>query len=242
MPQPIANSNSHLIIDATWFGRYHCLIVYWDPDLKKVQWWRYSNREHDCEIAEDLARLKEAGVECTSITSDGSQGVAKAVDLIYPAIPHQRCVTHIQRKGFTLLTKNPTTQAGQELRRLFEILPRLTTKEDKDDWTSYFKNWCSRWDDLLKEKNYLAEKKRWWYKHKTLRRAKSLIGRALPNLFHFIADKTIPKTTNGLEGRFGALKQHYRQHRGLSKSRREAFLGWYLTLTTNHEKPTRFVH
>lgn len=240
-PQPQANLNSHLIIDATWFGRKHCLIVYWDPDLKRVQWWRYSNREHDCEIVEDLVKLKKAGVICSSITSDGSQGVNRAVNIVYPIIPHQRCVTHIQRKGFTLLTKNPKTLAGQELRRLFEILSRVATEEDKYNWISYFKDWCHRWDRLLKEKNYLAEKRKWWYKHKTLRRTRSIVLKALPNLFHYITNPEIPKTTNGLEGRFGALKQHYRQHRGLAKSRRESYLSWYLTLAINHEKPTRFV-
>lgn len=242
LPQPTTNSNCHLIIDATWFGRYDCLIVYWDPDLKKVQWWRYTNRENDFEIVEDLITLKKAGVICSSVTSDGSQGVAKAVSLVYPSIPHQRCTTHVQRKGLTLLTQNPKTQAGKELRPLFKVLPQVRTKKDQDTWIRYFNRWCSKWGNFLKEKTYLVEKKKWWYKHKTLRRPRSLIQRALPNLFYYVTDKEIPKTTNGLEGRFGVLKQHYRQHRGLSKTRRESFLGWYLTLAINHEKPTRNDH
>ena len=242
MPQPKANPNCNLIIDATWFGRYHCLIVYWDPDLKRVQWWRFSSKEYNFEIIQDLITLKQAGVKCSSVTSDGSQGVAKAVDIVYPSIPHQRCVTHVQRKGLTLLTQNPKTEAGRELRPLIKILPQIRTQKQKELWIECFDKWCAKWDEFLKEKNYLTEGRRWWYKHKTLRKVRSVILRALPNLFYYIEYPNIHKTTNGLEGRFSALKQHHRQHRGLSEMRRDAYLSWYLTLVINHEKPTRFDH
>lgn len=36
------------------------------------------------------------------------------------------------------------------------------------------------------------------------------------------------------------LKQHNRQHRGLSKLRRESYLAWYVSIIINHKKPTRF--
>lgn len=49
-------------------------------------------------------------------------------------------------------------------------------------------------------------------------------------MFHFIADKNIPKTTNGLDSYFGHLKLNMNVHRGLSKQHRQAFLLWYLHL------------
>jgi len=51
-----------LIIDGAWFKKKeNCLVVYGDPDLEYVSWWRYSTGERVFEIVEDLRKLKEAG-------------------------------------------------------------------------------------------------------------------------------------------------------------------------------------
>jgi transposase-like protein len=231
-----------LVIDATWFGRSNCLVVYWDPNLKRVQWWRYTTSEHSIEIAEDLHHLKQHSVYCSSITSDGGRGLTRAISLVYPDIPHQRCVTHVQRWGLILLTRNPKTEAGRELKPLLQILSLIDTAEQKDLWIKYFDLWLNRWVNFLKERSYLKGTRKWWYTHKSLRRVRALLLGAIPGLFHYLNDKNIPKTTNGIEGRFSSLKQHYRQHRGLSKQRREAYLAWYLTAIINRELPTRFEH
>lgn len=86
-PRPIPNPSCHLIIDATWFKRNYCLLVYWDHDRQRVQWWRYTDSEHGLEIAQDLRWLWDKGVICTSITSDGGKGLKTAVNLVYPGIP-----------------------------------------------------------------------------------------------------------------------------------------------------------
>ncbi len=240
--EPKINLNSHLVIDATWFGRRHCFLVYWDADLEHAQWWRYATSENSEEIMQDFISLKKANVVCSSITSDGGRGIRKAIEMIYPQIPHQRCITHIQRLGLALLTRNPKTQAGQELRLLAKTITQIETQQQRDVWVNQLLLWCNRWDGFLKERSYLKGTRKWWYTHKSLRRVRALILNALPNLFHYLEDNTIPKNTNGLEGRFGMLKQHYRQHRGLSKLRREAYLVWYVSIIINHKKPTRFYH
>jgi len=43
-----------------------------------------------------------------------------------------------------------------------------------------------------------------------LKRATTLISKALPNLFHYIDNAQIPKSTNGLESFFGHLKDTIR--------------------------------
>ena len=48
-----------------------------------------------------------------------------------------------------------------------------------------------------------------------LKRARSMLVKAVPNMFHYLDDANIPKTTNALEGYYSRLKQRYRQHRGL---------------------------
>lgn len=217
------------------------MLIYWDTDEQYAQWWRYSTAELSFEITQDLISLKEAGVTCVSVTSDGGKGIRKAVSIIYPNIPHQRCLTHLQRLGLALITRNPRTLAGQELRPLIRTITAIESKKQRDKWVGQFSIWCKKWESLLKERSYLEGTRRWWYTHKSLRRVRALILNALPNMFHYLEDNTIPNTTNGLEARFSSLKQHYRQHRGLSARRRPSYLAWYTTAVINKQKPTRFV-
>lgn len=239
---PKPNNQCHLIIDATWFRRDCCLLVYWDHDLQRVQRWRYTTSENGFEIAKDLRQLRTKGVICASITSDGGKGINTAISCVYPTTPHQRCIVHIQRYGLAWLTRNPKTIPGQQLKPLVQQLSKVKTKKQADRWIKKVLAWEKRWSWFLKERTYQEGTRSWWYTHKSLRRVRALVINAVPNLFHYLEDSKIPKTSNGLEGRFGSLKMHYRQHRGLSKKRRKAYLAWYLTVVVNGEKPTRFVH
>lgn len=235
-----------MAIDATWFKRGHCLLVYWDCDLKKAQWWDYTSGERKEVIVRDLKNLKRKRVIPVSATSDGGVGIKSAVNTVYPDIPHQRCLVHLKRSALSLITRNPRTKAGIEIKPLVQIISQITTKERKDKWIKAFMAWCTKWKDFLKERSYKEDdsgnSKSWWYTHKRLRRVRALINNALPDMFYYLENKNIPKDTNGLEGRFGSLKQHYRQHRGLSKRRREAYLAWYLTVIINKKLPTSNVN
>ena len=63
-----------------------------------------------------------------------------------------------------------------------------------------------------------------------LKRARSMLLAALPDMFRYLDDTHIPRTTNALEGYFGRLKQRYRQHRGLARHNRDAYFRWYVHL------------
>jgi len=218
------------------------LVVHWDPDLGRVQWWRYSTGEKVFEIAQDLRKLKEAGVVCSSVTSDGGPGIIRAVRRVYPNIPHQRCVVHLQRDARRLVTQRPRLDAGKELSSLIPRLSDIKTHKDKDSWVKDFENWSRCWEGFLKRKSSgFTDDGRpiSWYTHKQLKRADALIKNAIPNLFHYLDDPNIQRTSNGLEGRFSGFKQHYRQHRGLSKKRREGYIAWYLKVVVNGKSPTR---
>lgn len=159
-PNPTPNPTCNLVLDATWFGRKNCLLVYWDTELKKAQWWRYSQRKETAwEIIEDLERLKEKGVILRSATTDGSRGIKAAIDYLYPNIPHQRCSVHLQRMALIFLTQNPKTQAGWELRNLAEKLNIIKTHEQHNYWARDFYYWCNKHYSFLKEKSYSFEKK-----------------------------------------------------------------------------------
>lgn len=229
-PQTKPNPATRLIIDATWFGRKQFFLVYWDHELKYAPYWRYTTtKEAAFEIAADLAYLKTQGVWCSSVTSDGGPGIVSAVSLVYPRIPHQRCVVHIERQLRAWLSQNPRTQAGKDLRAVIAGLATIPNHQAKDRFVAQWRSWCSRYESFLNERTYFkGTRRRWQYTHRNLRRCRSLVARALPDMWHYLDDARIPKDTNGLEGRFGALKQHYRQHRGLSKHKRAAYLSWYV--------------
>jgi hypothetical protein len=61
-----------------------------------------------------------------------------------------------------------------------------------------------------------------------VRRSFVTIKNALPDLFHYLENPRIPKSTNGLESFFGHLKQNIFIHRGLSKEHFKNYLKWYL--------------
>lgn len=233
----ILNPNCHLIIDGIWFGRKHCLIVYWDTDLQIVQGFRYTTGERIEEITFDLENLKNNGVICGSVTSDGSPGVRGAVASIYPRFPHQRCLVHIKRQAFALLTQNPKTVPGVQLRELVDGITKIKNCEDRDIWITNFVWWCICWSVFLKTKSRLkSNSKHWWYTHRSLRKTRTLILKALPNVFWYLHNPKIPKDTNELEGRFATLRQHYKQHRGLAKNRRNNYFGWYIKQVINKEE------
>lgn len=84
----------------------------------------------------------------------------------------------------------------------------------------------------MKEKTYYFGdngKKRWWYKHRTLRGMQSHINNALPHLFEYVRSPQIPRTTNFLEGGINArVKELLRRHRGLSLTKRLALVAYFL--------------
>jgi hypothetical protein len=163
-PNSTPNSNCHLVIDGTWFKKDNCLLVYWDYDYKKVQWWHYTSGESKEVIVKDLKQLKKKEVVPVSVTSDGSTGIKSAVNIVYPNIPHQRCLVHLQRSSLSLITGNPRTKAGIEIRQIVQIISQINLKERKDKWIKVYKHWCNKWEGFLKERTYKEDVGgNWWY-------------------------------------------------------------------------------
>lgn len=220
------NQDCHLIIDGTYFKNNFCVLNYLDNDLKHLQYFRIVERENYYNYLTDLEFLKQLGLTAASITSDGQKGLIKAINDVYPNAIHQRCVVHIQRMSLAYLTRFPKTEAGIELRFLVKELHKIETYYDRDLWIESFENWREKYNNFLKEKSE-SDSGRRWYKHKLLRRTRSLIKNALPNMFYYLDDFRIPKSTNGLETRFSYLKNSLKIHRGLSKKNRKNFVVWY---------------
>lgn len=218
----------NLLIDGTYFANDLCLILYRDDKVKYTQMYRISDGEWFEEMKEDLENLIGLGVRIESITCDGHKGLLKAIRKVCKHVPIQRCIIHVQRMCRIWLTRHPKSHAGAELRKIVNRLHAIADRESWGTWVVSLIRWHEQFESYLKEKSFNEETGRYWYKHRMLRRSFRVIKNALPDLFHYLDNPNIPKSTNGLESFFGHLKSHVKIHRGLSKEHRKNFIRWYL--------------
>jgi transposase-like protein len=223
----IHHDNIHLRVDATYFKKF-CVVCYQDNIISYTQLFRFSDAERYEEIKEDLINLLNLGLQIASITCDGHKATLKAVRKVMPDVIIQRCLVHIQRMCLLWLTANPSYDAGKELRQLVLMIHRIKTINDKHYWIQQLMAWEQRFKDFLKEKSYKFQTGRYWFTHRLIRRSFFTIKRALPNMFCYLDNPNIPKTTNGIESYFGHLKNHLDLHRGLTKNNRINFIKWYI--------------
>lgn len=223
----IKRSEVNLRLDATYFDNF-CLVCYQDNYDGYTQLIRITDSEDYQEIKEDLENLIKLGLHIESVTSDGHKSILKAVRKAIPEAKIQRCLVHIQRMCLLWLTRYPKHLAGQELRRLVLMLLKIHTHNDKMFWIKAFNQWHECHKTYINEKTFNEQTGRYWYTHKLLRRSYATIKSALPNMFHYLQNTNIPKTTNGIEGFFSHLKNHLDIHRGLTTKNRINFIKWYV--------------
>lgn len=223
----IKKQHVHLRLDATYFEKF-CLVCYQDHEDGYTQMIRFTDGEHYSEIKEDLDNLIKLGVQIESITTDGHKSILKAIKKSLPDVLAQRCLVHIQRMCLLWLTRFPKHDAGKELKSLVLMLLKIKTNNDRLYWTANLEAWYRKHKDYLLEKTYNQQTQRYWFTHKLVRRSYYTIKRALPNMFHYLANPNIPATTNGIEGFFSHLKNHLDLHRGLTLKHRIDFIKWYM--------------
>ncbi|MBU0625588.1 hypothetical protein KKF05_04560 [Patescibacteria group bacterium] len=135
------------------------------------------------------------------------------------------------------LTQNPQTAAGRELRAIVSALLLVCTAAQRDAWLKSLRSWETRHSDFLKERTH--GESRWWYTHRRLRAVRSLLKNAAPDLFRYVDNPAVPRTSNHVEGGLNSrIKELLRSHRGLSKNQRLALVCWYLD---SRRKSTRNV-
>lgn len=181
----------------------------------------YAKKEGYKTVYPWLQSLNEKGLNPRYVTMDGEQGVMRAIKEIWPNIKIQRCLYHIQSEGMRWLRTYPKTQAGQDLRFLLSTLCSIQTVKERDLFIERFYQWLEHYLDFVQSlpKNQVA--------FKDLKRTITLIKNALPNMFHYLDDPYIHKTTNALESFHSRLKSDYQRHRGLTQEHKIQYLKWY---------------
>ena len=168
--------------------------------------------------------LKERALSPVSCTVDGNPQVIKVLRDLWPDIIIQRCLVHIQRQGLMWCRRPPKRTDAKHLRDIFLQVTSIYSKPDRD---LFLENVASFEDRYGQHIAIQPERGRVF---SDIKRARSMLLKALPDMFHYLEDPRIPSSTNGLEGYFSRLKAHYRQHRGLHPSKRTNYFAWYFYL------------
>lgn len=171
-----------------------------------------------CQLLEDRALVPK------SATVNGNPHVIKALRHQWPSIVIQRCLVHIQRQGLSWCRRFPKRTDAKHLRSLFLRVAAIATATERDEFLEHV---CA-WERRFGRRIGCSSDRGWVFSD--LKRARSMLLAALPDMFHYLDDVHIPTSTNALEGYFARLKQRYRQHRGLAAHHRENYFRWYLHL------------
>lgn len=238
-PKPKPTSTRVLVLDATSVVPRQCmLLIAGDNDRCEPVSWMPTVRECHEAWFKFLMDLMWAGVEPSVVVCDGQRGLLKAINEVWPKTKIQRCLVHVIRQASNWLTQNPKTRTGYELLILVRQLSAIRTKRQKRRWIRSFRYWDRKHELFLKERTY-ASSGRWWYTHRILRGTRSLLRNAIPDLFRFVTDSSIPRTSNHVEGGLNArIKELFRCHRGFSPTKKLALASWYLAIRQG-QKPTR---
>lgn len=181
----------------------------------------YAKKEGYKNVYAWFSKLNNEGLSPLYITMDGELSVIRAINEIWPQAKIQRCLYHIQREGMRWLRTYPKTQAGRELRCLLKTLCRIRSFEERNEFIASYMAWLDR------NRDFVLSLPRSEVAFKDLQRTMVLIFNALPDMFHYLNEKNIPKTTNTLESFYSRLKADYRKHRGLTEKHKISYLKWY---------------
>jgi hypothetical protein len=197
-------------------------MVFVDAITGQVLWAKFVKSETNNHYQEGLNYLESRGFEILGVVSDGRRGLAG----IFKDYPYQVCQFHIQKGVSTLLTRNPKSIAGRDLKQFNDtfIKLRLTKPQFLEQMETYLKNH----QDYLNEMSETDPKQP---KHKRLRKAINKYKNNLKYMFTFqnSPELGIPNTTNKIDGGvFSPLKRILNNHSGLSKIHRKMWIIFYL--------------
>jgi Transposase, Mutator family len=212
----------HFILDGTFLQRPRSIIALMDAQTHMLMAGQYDISENsEPQLYEFFEQLIPAGLHPSSFTLDGNPNVIRVIHKLWPDVVVQRCLVHIQRQGLSWCRIAPRTTYARRLRKMFLQASRIRTPADRDTFLKAVIDWESKYGSQISGRHENG------YVFSDVKRARSMLLRALPDMFHYLDNPLIPISTNGLEGYFSRLKSRYRQHRGLRKGKRNDYFRWY---------------
>lgn len=228
---------TYLLVDGLWFGRWFVLMVYRQHKNLTILHISIAKSEVGTKITKDFKYLLDLGYRFTGIVSDDGTGIIRAIEKVFPHVPHQICLAHMHRRVVSMLGKKPKERRLIELRSLADHVWLIESQEALKWWNHKVKDWRKEnWSYLLEFRR--DQDDHWWYVHKGARKAINILLTLPDKSFTFLTHPLMPKTTNEIEAQFGHLAKRWLAHRGLKRERWEIFLKWFVYLY-NQEKLTR---
>lgn len=240
-PQPVSLPVQGLVLDATSIQPRQRVVLVAQEVRHFTVSWAFAERESHASWSALLTILAQQGITPRFVVCDAHAGLLKAIREVWPQALIQRCLIHVVRQARLWLTQHPKAPAGRRLRILVNALTHVRTKDQKVRWLRVYLHWLRHHDAFLKERTAPSTTTRKGrYLHRKLRAANTLISKSLPDLFRFVTDPDIPRTTNHVEGGINSrIKDLYRRHRGLSLQRKTVLTALYLSSRQSPQKPTR---
>lgn len=201
------------IMDATKIGNEWFFVVR-DPHTKENVYSAVVQFESTSSYQIAMYDLQRKGFDVVAVVGDGKVSVS----WLFKGLPVQMCHFHMKQIIVRCITLNPILPAGIELLAVMNTLTFSTEAE----FTLLYTNWCTKWDDFLKEKSINTKTGKLVPTHRKLISAKASIKRHLPYLFTYLKypELNIPNTTNSLDGSFKKIKTSIAVHAGLSRDRK----------------------
>jgi hypothetical protein len=227
-PSPVSvdlASVRHLVVDGTYLPGRDPIFVVMDGARNEVAAGVRGVAEGSTALRGYLASLASHGLDPTSITMDGHMKVHAYVRALWPRALVQRCVVHVQRQGLMWCRMKPKRLDAKHLRTIFLRITKITTDAEREALVADVLAWESRYGAKI-----LRDGDKGWISS-DMRRARSMLLKALPDMFWYLGDPRIPSTTNCIEGYIGRMKEIYRLHRGLAMGRRSDYFRWHFRLT-----------
>jgi hypothetical protein len=218
------SSCRYLVLDGTFMERPKGLFAAMNAEDHTIIHGMVDVTEGPRDLSRFCRALARRGAQPTAATIDGNPHLIRTLRRFWPEIIIQRCLVHIQRQGLSWCRRNPKSAAARHLRQLFLRVCTIHTRSQRDQFLHDVQQWENRFGCQIAAR---PERGRVF---SDLKRARSMLLVALPDMFHYLQDPRIVTSTNGLEGYFGRLKQRYRQHRGLAKHQHQSYFLWYFHL------------
>ena len=222
--RPDCSASRYLLFDGTMLAHRKGVFAVMDAGRFAVVAAAPEMAETPAHLQPFCTTLAQHGFAPLSATVDGNPHLLRLLRRQWPTIRIQRCLVHIQRQGLSWCRRQPKRRDAQRLRALFRQVMAIHTVADREQFVAQVQSWEQRYGARLAG----AAETGWVFSD--LKRARSLLLAALPDMFHYLDDPAIPKSTNALEGYFARLKHKYRQHRGLAPAHRSEYFRWYVHL------------
>ena len=164
--------------------------------------------------------------------SDWKGSIVASVSSYFGPIPHQRCLTHVQRTAKNLLPKNSPYPSTLKLRLIAAQLINVNSEKEKEEWSSQLDEWKKEYGYMLIEKTISFDTKhKWWYTHGNLRRGYNLLSKEQEPFFIHLTNPLIPKSNNSVEGVISQANGKLSDHRGMKTNQQVSFLSWYIAFS-----------